>query len=209
MSRELSRVLGGLVAISIYQVTPSIQPFPNPPPATCTNRPSSQGYAYSGCYSDTNVRAPALQGAATAAASVDACVAFCGQGGFDLAGIGGTYCQCGNAITCPNVRESDNDCNTVCEANNSFCCGGTNRMGVYNNTVSASTAPTTTSLRPRRPMPQVPQKAAQRLQLRLLLQIAQVPVRLTVPQRVLIALPPRAAITQPRPLGLQRRSSQP
>ncbi|KAJ9474296.1 hypothetical protein PHBOTO_004349 [Pseudozyma hubeiensis] len=106
-----------------------------------------------GCYSDS-INARTLQGAQPALGqgnSVESCAQQCAN--FNYFGVEyADECYCGNTLLNGASQQPSGDCNMVCSGNATELCGGSNRIGLYQNTAAlgasssaSSSASSTTS----------------------------------------------------------------
>jgi hypothetical protein len=92
----------------------------------------SGGWTYTGCYVDA-VGARALNGSSNSDVnqSAEACTAFCGSNGYDVAGTEySTECFCGRSVT-SQPADDPTTCNMACSGNATQACGGSDRLSVY------------------------------------------------------------------------------
>lgn len=123
-SNNTAQKCGGSSRLSVYNSTvvtalPSILP-------------STQGYTYQGCYSDSTTRT--LSGSSYANSTgmtAETCVKFCSTAGYSLAGIEyGQQCYCANTMT-SGALTTDSQCSSRCAGNRYEYCGGGWRLSVY------------------------------------------------------------------------------
>lgn len=94
-----------------------------------------------GCYNDTS-NSRVLQGAQPAlgqAPSLENCAQKCA--GFTYFGVEyANECYCGNTLLNNAAKQAQTDCNMACTGNSLELCGGSGRMGLYQNTGTSSTS---------------------------------------------------------------------
>ncbi|KAF2100795.1 copper radical oxidase [Rhizodiscina lignyota] len=119
----------------------SLSSVTNATPSAISAFPSD--WILKGCYIDSTADR-SLQGANTESDDMtnDNCITFCANQGFNLAGTEfGAECYCDFVINV--ARQSDSDCNTPCNGDDSETCGAANRLTVYQYNGSAPLGPLT------------------------------------------------------------------
>ncbi|CAG8979221.1 hypothetical protein HYALB_00011278 [Hymenoscyphus albidus] len=103
-----------------------------------TDFTGSKHFAYTGCALDTPGQARTLQGASLERGdmTIDSCIDFCVQQGFDLAGVEyGKQCFCGHPGDVANDRKPVpgllRDCSQPCSGNPSQVCGNFGLLSLY------------------------------------------------------------------------------
>ncbi|PSN73770.1 WSC-domain-containing protein, partial [Corynespora cassiicola Philippines] len=95
----------------------------------------SNGWSYIGCYLD-NVSQRVLSEASCfddKAMTGEACVDFCGEQGYTIAGVGyGRECYCGFEFLLKTTAKAA-DCNMACSGDSAQACGGPNRLSAFTN----------------------------------------------------------------------------
>ncbi|RYP27444.1 hypothetical protein DL767_007688 [Monosporascus sp. MG133] len=134
--------------------TPAATPTPTPGPWL-----EQSDYTYMGCFNDTNPDDPALpaaltvtvKGNMTAPGCIDACLAGAhftgrddadegvrGTGQYRYAGLEWddeknlTLCMCSDNLSQVSEQRSDSECNRTCDGNQTWTCGGIDRISLYN-----------------------------------------------------------------------------
>ncbi|KAF7352419.1 hypothetical protein MVEN_01206400 [Mycena venus] len=93
----------------------------------------SAPWTLQGCYTDTSTsRTLAAASFVNASMTVESCIAFCGAGGFSLAGVEfGDECYCDHALQSTGTLSSAANCNQACSGNSTEFCGAGNFLDVY------------------------------------------------------------------------------
>ncbi|KAJ7741005.1 WSC domain-containing protein, partial [Mycena metata] len=92
-------------------------------------------WQYEGCFADsTSSRVLPHQQTIAGGVTVESCTSACKANGFAVAGVEfGQECWCSSSLPTSSLL-SDNDCQTACTANTTEFCGGSSRLGVYEDT---------------------------------------------------------------------------
>ena len=145
---------GGPNRLNTYQYNATLAsslPSSSPTPSGPITVQTGSGFSYLGCYSDS-VSSRALTGLANPGPanqnSVEHCASECS--GFAYFGVEyGMECYCGNTISGGSAMVAGSTpgatgCDMVCSGNASEYCGGSNRINIYVEASSTSTASSVT-----------------------------------------------------------------
>ncbi|KAF2737108.1 WSC-domain-containing protein [Polyplosphaeria fusca] len=136
-SGDATQACGGPNRLSVYTAPANSQPGVNPGPT---------GWKSLGCYTDSVSARTLSRNAGQLGGSAGLTVGLCAQACSGSAYFGVEYageCYCGNSILNGAASATDG-CNQPCKGNSSEFCGGSNRLNLYQSTVTPPTPPVST-----------------------------------------------------------------
>ncbi|CAK3908571.1 Hypothetical predicted protein [Lecanosticta acicola] len=139
-------LLASLIAAQQTPTPTIVAPTTAAPSATAAS--TAHGYAYAGCWNETNHLANtggqrALSNGNSSAnntMTLDSCILFCNTYTMQYAGLEyGRECYCAQYLSAFSTRLADSRCGYACDGNASQLCGGALAISLYNRTGGAHT----------------------------------------------------------------------